>query len=699
MTCKQIQDKIHNDYINRCSEGIAFGFAVCIAIQLMHEGKDFVSCETTTVEQYLPKICNRARQLADENPRNADERLNAEARQQLINELVAFESELGVGMPVSLLSADTDRVKSYVFESAKLPEVRGASIILDELNQETLVKKIFTGKDCQPPQECLIYSSGGGLLAIVPTCWAERTGKEIERLYLDRTKVATITTVTRPFHLCEYRFGLRADQFTFDQFQQQWANADEQRKRLMINYYGLEKETDDTKILWDKFCETKGFGELVRQMTADMKAAKHQKGFIPYFEAGHFIRACASCELRPAAIQDTIEDDEAYLCKVCYAKRDVGRKEKGRIVNKNLNDYFRNRACESSKYYFELPMRIAPPRDLKEIGDRSRPSGFVGIIYADGDSVGKTLERLPTPSEYKDFSRKMDNATQEAVFGTIVQRGIKPVSPSDKSKYEKGNRQRIQVVCPTDDEQLATRQAEKEHDHLKLYTHSFEVISVGGDDLVLIVPGHHAMWTALEICERFGREMQDEKITMSAGVVIASENYPVYYLFDLASQLQKSAKKESRNACEGAIDFMVMAAQNTLSSQITDYRSKFMERKIPEEGSDVREKLSLTARPYRLSKLRNLLEWIEKFKAEDYPTSQLYGLVQSLQQHARPHSTLRFLYQLYRHKETHTKLLQDFMTCWEIEQACAPWVKSQGELPFQEFFTYFVDLLEIYQFV
>lgn len=687
MTCEQIQEKIYNDYINRCDESIAFGFAVCIAIQLMHKGKD--------VEQYLPEICNHARQLVDEKSLSADERT------KLINELLAFEDKLGVGIPVSLLSADTDKVKSYVFESAKLPEVRGASIILDELNRKELVEKVFTGKDCQLPKECLIYYSGGGILAIVPTCWAERIGKEIERLYLNRTKVATITTVTRPFHLCEYRFGLRPNQLTFDQFRQQWSDTDAQRKRLMMNYYGL-KETDDIDLLRSKFHATKGFGELVRQMTADLKAAKYQKGYAPFFEAGHFIRACDSCELRPAVIPDTIEDEIAYLCKICYDKRDVGRREKGRIVNENLIAYFQNRFCESSKYYFELPMRIAPPRDLKEIGARSRPSGFVGIIYADGDNVGRTLENLQTPSKYKDFSRKMDNATREAVFGTIVQRGIIPVSPSDKSKYEEGkNRQRIQVVYPAGNERLETQLATKEYDDLELHIHSFEAISVGGDDLVLIVPGHHAMWTALEICERFGKLMQETGygITMSAGVVIASDNYPVYYLFDLASQLQKSAKKESRNASEGAVDFMVMTAQNTLSSQIADYRLEFMERKIPKGGSDIREKLYLTARPYRLSKLRKLLEWIEKFKAQNYPNSQLYGLVQSLQQHARQHSTLRFLYQLYRHEQRHTKLLQDFMTCFQIDPAYAPWVKSEGELPFQEFFNYFVDLLEIYQFV
>lgn len=36
---------------------------------------------------------------------------------------------------ISLLSADTDKINCYVYSSTKLPEMRGASIILDDLNQ------------------------------------------------------------------------------------------------------------------------------------------------------------------------------------------------------------------------------------------------------------------------------------------------------------------------------------------------------------------------------------------------------------------------------------------------------------------------------------------------------------------------------------------------------------------------------------
>lgn len=36
----------------------------------------------------------------------------------------------------ALLSADTDRTQDFVFESARLPEIRGASRQLDDLNAE-----------------------------------------------------------------------------------------------------------------------------------------------------------------------------------------------------------------------------------------------------------------------------------------------------------------------------------------------------------------------------------------------------------------------------------------------------------------------------------------------------------------------------------------------------------------------------------
>ena len=240
-----------------------------------------------------------------------------------------------------------------------------------------------------------------------------------------------------------------------------------------------------------------------------------------------------------------------------------------------------------------------------------------------------------------------------------------------------------------------------------LREHPFEIISAGGDDLILIVPAKVAPEYALNICKNFHEKMKekynDMSMSMSAGVVIAPSHYPVYYLFDLASQLLKSAKKRSHKDNKGAIDFMVMTSQNTLSSNIEDYRKEFLEQTQESTSSSKNEeKLYLTKRPYTLSEFGNLLESVRKLKqkGKEYPISQLYGIVQALNQHSRQHSILRFLYQLQRHKPKDKEILKEIMCLWNIDTCYVPWMKEDnGNLPFDKYSTVFLDILEIYGFV
>lgn len=670
--------------ISRKCKRMEFAFTACIAMQLLHKNNN--------PEKYLHEICEKAGIITKED-------INFDKRKELIDDLREFEEKLGLDRPVSLLCADTDRVKSYVFESAKLPEVRGGSIILDELNTELLKKEIFHSEDSILPEECLIYSSGGGAMVIVPAFLAENIRKKIERMYLYHTRVATITAVAKPFHLYEYRFGLNADTFDFDEFERIWNAA--QPKRIMAQYYGLEDEDTDIEKLQKAFEKTKGFGELVRQMTYELQRAKRQKPFSPYIEAGKFLRVCDSCESRAAMYdEDTPEGETVYLCDICKQKRDKGREEKAKIVNENL---IMPKYAEAYFKDLDPPIAVAPPMDLREIGRDSSSEAFIGMIYADGNNVGGTLERLRTPDEYQEFSTQMDMATREAVFETITERQIKLIEISEedekKERFSK-SKDRIQVVYRKDNGTLATRSATGADRDLDLYVYNFELISAGGDDLVLFVPADMALWVACDICDRFSKKMSCYGISMSAGVIIASDHYPVYYLFNLASQLLKNAKRRFTDSPEGAIDFMVLSSQNTLSSQIKSYREEFLEKRVLiDRDKTIKEKLYLTSRPYCLSDIKKLLCWASKFKSENYPASQLYGVVQALNKHSRQHSTLRFLYQLQRHNDEDKRLLQDFICSWGMDSAYVPWAKIDSKMPFSEFSSVFVDMLEIYKFV
>ncbi|HGJ67248.1 TPA: hypothetical protein ENS27_17950, partial [bacterium] len=261
---------------------IAIGFASCIAVQLDNDGKDYELC--------LSEICQIATTIA--NP-------SSKSRKDLLDELDDFEKKFDLSKPVSLLCADTDKVKSYVFGSAKLPEVRGASIILDELNKSG-IEKIFSKDELNVCKECLIYYAGGSVMAIVPSCKAQEICKEIEKMYLNTTKVATITAIAEPFHLYEYCFGLNANNFSCEDFKEMWRKSDPKQKKIIRNYYDIKADEPSDKDLEDAFEKTKGFNELTRFMTNRLKVAKQNKESVPYFETGRFLRLCDSCQSKTA---------------------------------------------------------------------------------------------------------------------------------------------------------------------------------------------------------------------------------------------------------------------------------------------------------------------------------------------------------------------------------------------------------------
>ena len=152
-------------------------------------------------------------------------------------------------------------------------------------------------------------------------------------------------------------------------------------------------------------------------------------------------------------------------------------------------------------------------------------------------------------------------------------------------------------------------------------TFPFEIVLVGGDDVVLITAADIAMDIALTIATGFEensvRDVPEplglrDKLTMAGGVVLAHADFPLLAMHNLAEQAQKEAKK----ACAaggyktGAIDFLVVSggADNLETSR----------EKLPHR------------RPYELTDLKQLLDYGRKFKANNFPTSQLQQMYQSM---------------------------------------------------------------------
>lgn len=506
--------------------------------------------------------------------------------------------------PPALLVADTDATQSYVFESNKLPEIRGASRQLDDLNRQIGRLVAEAGHQC-------IYAGGGGLLALVPPEAAPDLAAQIETLYPQVTGTATITAAWRPlpadYH--QYRFGDLAA----------WAGH------------------------W-------------------LRARKENKPAPPFFEVLPHQARCQSCQKRPvdAGLLGKYPDGW-QLCAICQGKRAVQQREAwfGRFETalKTNPEWLR-------AYFATTTTDPVDPQSISEIGAaaQGRP-GYVGFIYLDGDGIGRRLQSIDTPAAYGEFSQKLRQTTTQAVYAALA-RNLQPtLVEADEFRGARGG----QVLI-----------------------HPFEILAIGGDDLLLMVPAHVALPIALEIGQAFGQTMSAgmaEPVSMSAGVVLADNRTPIRVLRDLAGQLLKEAKK----LAGGGLDFHVLKSVDMLDNTVEKTRQVYPYL-LAEKG------LRLLGRPYTYPQMQTLWDGLKRLKAAGLAPSQMHQLADALLD-GRAAATLFFQYQKARDRSGAYPILGSLLS--EVQRTAAadplPWQAVQArQYAFQ---TALWDLAELYDFI
>ena len=538
-----------------------------------------------------------------------------------------FHNFLGDEKALSLISADTDRVKSYVFETARLPEVRGASAQLTTLNEKGI--KALLWNNFRLPAECLLYAAGGSALIVAPTKIAEQIAERIQQLYLEETRAATISVVYRPT------------------LPREWVK-------------GVEASGND-------------FGALVKQMGYDLRRAKESRAFHPFFYAPPHSRRCDSCEVRPAEkIEPDLDGSERFLCMVCTRKRESGRDQKSLYLNRfeAYLDTPEGTATPYGKHWTEVTQQsaIKPPRNLDDIGDaaQGKARDHVGVIYIDGNDIGHRIEESRTPAEYRTLSEELSRATKLATFRALARQSLlKKVNSTDPQKQ---------------------------------WFHAFEIVTIGGDDVFLIVPGDVALEMTCSLCGEFEREFND-KLTMSAGVLIMRAHLPIYYAREIVEVLLKSAKRTRRQAPGTAqvtpayIDFQVVTGDTSLSTDLEDFR-----RQVYIGPSSLQDWQRLTERPHTVAKLRHLLDVVRWAKSEGFPSSQLYQLREAIVEHIPLWSQNWYRYQLARDEHQQKNGWQQFH-----KQLFKTPLQAVAEAPWRcreaAWTTPIIDLIEIFDFV
>jgi hypothetical protein len=181
----------------------------------------------------------------------------------------------------------------------------------------------------------------------------------------------------------------------------------------------------------------------------------------------------------------------------------------------------------------------------KNIVDISGVNSWVAVIHADGNSLGRTIQRMNNArnefnvKQFSEFSEKLDRSTigaAQAAFNAVIE---KDFQESKRSEYQ---------IRP---------------------------VILGGDDLTVICRAD----LALNFTQSYLKNFQDltafhfgenNRITACAGIAFIKDSFPFHYGINLAEQLCAFAKLKSKEANDDRIPASLMF-HKVHSSFVDDY--------------------------------------------------------------------------------------------------------------------------------
>jgi hypothetical protein len=509
-----------------------------------------------------------------------------------------------------LIAFDTDRIKEYVFGTGTLKEIRGASALLDQLNREQMPRIVGV------LESDVIYANGGaGLFVIEGEDQAKEAIQAVQRAYHRETLSASITGVSIPLP-------------------------------------GEQDEVADTL-------------KLIRY---HLRSAKDSKS-APVLPLTHpLLRFCDSCGTRYAAGS---REDEG-LCLSCLLKRekDGHLREEIEWLTMPQVDPDPNSPRLWERLLGELRQGQYPidgygrPDDFTVLGNVSQPGGYLALIYADGDEMGKQIDKITRLEDMHAFSNAVDRSVYQAVQEAIVAH----LQPGGEG------------VWP------------------------FDILLLGGDDLVMVTRAQSAMDVAQHIVHRFP-ELTEEKygkrLALSASVVLAHVNFPIGPLMDLAGSGLKFAKREAVRRRQGGetldgglINFLVVSNANHLDFE--DHYNQTLKQKVKaEDYYQEAETIYRTQRPYTAASCAQLLEQIRKLRCIGLPHSKLEQLRAAIFK-SRKQATIDAMMAILRlGDKKQQKALFELVGSETEERLRIPWVKEEGGT----WATPILDVVELFNFV
>ena len=571
-----------------------------------------------------------------------------------------------------IVAIETVKIKEFLFSTNKLRVIRGASYLLDYLNQVE-VPKILDKNGIT--EENIIYIGAGNAKFFTDTKEeAEKIIKEVKETY--------------------------------------------EKEAPGVKIAGVYKKKPDDEKVWDSL-------EELSKYTAIEKS----KGFSTLNIDLPFVEKCelSGTEVAEIDYYNLEEDlvklgyslDENYILLSDYNKTDNDAIDKVKI--EVLKDHIKKVAKTTGRISEGTLKKIIASELLKESnravykknGDKDKIIGFyryliekynleirstidnfenedsfIGFVYSDGDGLGDFFKNIKKVFIAAD-KRKVPNIEEEYLkflksFSTILDEVTKESLAKTLNEIFKG----------TD---------------LEEPKRWGEFLIVGGDDVCAVFDPTLAIEISVKTQKKFeetmvvrmsdlSEEFTDSKlkegickvkITSSSGVVIAKTKTPMFQLFKLGSKLQKNAKierngtkKDGELATTGFIDFQVIGSEGCVD--IDEFRKN-----ISSEDNKVLQ------RPYSIGKIEGVR-----------PIETLIDTVVELKKSNFPSNKLRYIYDLKRNSdlEEFEKKMNFINVLSKMDKEHIEIIKKLGINyenydKFNENFEDIFDILEIYKFI
>ena len=634
-----------------------------------------------------------------------------------------------------LVSIETVKIKDFIFSTNKLKLIRGASYLLDYMNQvevprilkkygleyktHELVNKIYNINDDKEflekvdeeidktiDKRILYIGAGNAKFLVDSEKTAEKICKEIKEIYKNLAPSAKVV----------------AECYPMKENEEIWTAIDELAQKT------AEKKSEGFPMLnidlpFAMKCDLSGTEPAVvswKNIEDDLKSIKIHRSGYPWEKDNEKINEIGIVEFKEdtgkqkgntlKAIKNVIEEKKLNISEESAVKIKYSNK----MIKDDVNEIgFYSIIKKALNYDIHLNT---------EIDDYSVGDSFIGFVYSDGDGLGDFLKNVKkvytTEEEYLKFMRK---------FSVILDRNTKYVLKEViKKMYENGKFVNKKPILKDGRLKYEIINGEK-----KIVEKSVigEFLIVGGDDVCAVFPADLAIEISYEFQKEFEKKMNEftkieneknekknpENITSSCGVVIAKNKTPMFQLFEQGLTLQKSAKakryQENKNregeVRTGYIDFQVIGNEGNVN--LKEYRKKWYD-EFDKENKN-KGKLHVSRRPYSISGLEN-----EEYKDVSESIDKLIDQVKKLKTKNFPNTKIRYIYDLKKDdtKTDNEKIMESInilskMSTEEIQVLNELWgIKDKMNLSFdnenkdekfKEFFDNIFDILEIYDFI